>query len=122
MDINKYKGIVKLNIYGEDRFFKFGTAQMAMFCDLQGQKLEEAIASLNDTKDLKTNIHFYLSAAVSYVDLVNDEEGTNLKRPTYSQVANWFDGLLDDQKKQIDETAFKQAFPNGEAPDQQGQS
>ena len=124
MEFNKYTGIVKLKIYEEDRFFKFGTAHMALLCELLGKSLPEVTDLLGDQTNLDVQIKYYYAAAVSYVRLYNDEHEDKMKEPTLNQVANWFDGLMADQREKINEVAFAQAFPNGEAPKDQteGQS
>lgn len=119
MDLSKYKGIVKLNIYGEDRYFKFGTAHMAMLCERLGKNMEETTKLQADSTNVGVQIEHYYCAAVCYVRLYNDEtEGDKLKEPTYNQVANWFDGMVYAQIEKINEEAFKLAFPNENAPDQ----
>lgn len=118
MNINEYKGVVKLNIYGEDRYFKFGTAQMAMLCQRLGKPLSEVAELQADPSNLLVQIEHYYCAAVCYARLYNDEtKGPKMDEPTYNQVANWFDGLSIKAMEEINETAYKTAFPNVEAPE-----
>lgn len=116
MEFNKYKGIVKLDIYGEERYFKFGTMQMDLLCDLEGKTLLELVPLLDDKTNVKIQISFYYCAALAYVRLWNDEHEEKLKEPTRNQVANWMDSIGTDAREKMNETAFSQAFPNENAP------
>lgn len=126
MEFNKYKGIVELEIYGEKRYFKFGTMQMDLLCELEGKTVQELVPLLDDKTNVKIQISFYFCAALAYVRLYNDEHEDKLKEPTRNQVANWMDSVGDDKRDKMNKTAFAQAFPNEEAPKEeketQGQS
>lgn len=119
---DKYKGVVEIDILGEKRGFKFGIGAMSMLCELEKGSLKEVVERLDDNSNLKTQVNFYYSAAISYIRLKNAEEKTNLPEPTFDQVANWIDCLAVDIKNQLNEVAFAQyQDPNKEAPPQTGQ-
>ena len=121
--IDKYKGVAEIEILGEKRGFKFGTAYLAMLCDVEKQSVTEIVKRLDDPGDLAIRLKHYYCAAVQYVKLKNAEEKTSLLEPSFEQVCNWIDSLVDDQKKKIDETAYSQyQDPNVEAPKETGQS
>lgn len=82
--MNEYKGIVKINILGKDRCFKFGTMQAAIFCKHLGCKLNE-MPQLLDGNDIDAQITWYWSAAVAYARLYKNEE------PSKDEVAAWID-------------------------------
>lgn len=119
---DKYKGVVEIDISGEKRGFKFGISAMSMLCELENCSLKEVVERLDDTSNLKTQVNFYYSAAISFVRLKNAEEKTTLQEPTFDQVANWIDCLAVDIKNQLNEIAFAQYVdPNKEAPQETGQ-
>lgn len=119
LNMNQYKGVVEIEILGEKRGFKFGTASYLQLCEILGCGLAEAIKRLDDLTDLKCQLNFYYTGACQYIRLVKKGE----QEPTFEEVANWVDSLLPEQKEQIGETAFKHyEDPNKEAPQQTGQS
>jgi len=82
--MDEYKGIVKLDIFGKSRGFKFGTMQAALFCKQMKCKLPD-MAALLDGNDLEAQIAWYWSAAVAYSRLAKDQE------PSMDEVAAWID-------------------------------
>src|SRR5688572_13554077 len=121
--MNKYKGVVEIEILGKQRGFKFGTASMAMLCELENAKLNEVVARLDDiTNNINTAINFYYSAAVAYVRLNNSETESKIVEPTREQVANWMDSLAAETKQKIESDAFATySSPNVTAPETAGQ-
>jgi len=82
--MEEYKGIVKVEIFGKSRGFKFGTMQAALFCKQMKCKLPDMAAYL-DGSDLEAQIVWYWSAAVAYSRLAKDQE------PSMDEVAAWID-------------------------------
>jgi hypothetical protein len=82
--MDEYKGIVKVEVFGKTRGFKFGTMQAALFCKQMKCKLPD-MAALLDGNDLEAQIVWYWSAAVSYARLAKDQE------PSMDEVAAWID-------------------------------
>ncbi len=122
MTADKYKGVVEIEILGEVRGFKFGTAYLAMLCELEGVKLSTIIRRFSDPEDIAIKLKHYYVGAVQYVRLKNAEEKKGLPEPTYEQVCNWVDSLDQEQRNKIDETAFsKYQDPNTTAPQTEGQ-
>lgn len=120
--IDKYKGVVEIDILGEKRGFKFGISAMSMLCELEKCSLKEVVERLDDNSNLKTQVNFYFSAAISFIRLKNAEEKISLPEPTFDQVANWIDCLAVDIKAQLNEVAFAgYKGPNTEAPKETGQ-
>jgi hypothetical protein len=118
MTSDKYKGVVEIEIFGEQRGFKFGMATMAMLIDLEGDTFANVVKKLEDSTQIKTHINFYYAAAVQYCRLLKKES-----EPSFEEVANWMDSVAATVKEKMTETAFSQyADPNAEAPNQTGQS
>ncbi|MEB3210265.1 MAG: hypothetical protein VKL39_02875 [Leptolyngbyaceae bacterium] len=105
--MDKYKGVVEIEILGEKRGFKFGIASMAMLCKLENCSLNEVQKKLQDS-DIGANLNLYYSAAVQFARLYKQKE------PTYEEVCNWIDHLSQDQN----EEAVKAAFAMYEDPNQ----
>lgn len=82
--MDEYKGIVKVEIFGKNRGFKFGTMQAALFCKQMKCKLPD-MAALLDGSDLEAQLVWYWSAAVAYSRLAKDQE------PSMDEVAAWID-------------------------------
>jgi hypothetical protein len=82
--MDEYKGIVKIEIFGKIRGFKFGTMQAALFCKQMKCKLPD-MSALLDGSDLEAQIVWYWSAAASYSRLAKDQE------PSMDEVAAWID-------------------------------
>lgn len=76
--------MVKIEVFGKTRGFKFGTMQAALFCKQMKCKLPD-MAALLDGTDLEAQIAWYWSAAVAYSRLANDQE------PSMDEVAAWID-------------------------------
>lgn len=107
--IDKYKGVVEIEILGEQRGFKFGMAAMAQLCQLEGSNLKGVQEKLS-AADIGTMINLLYSAAVQYSKLYKKEV------PTYEEVANWIDHL-DGKESEIIQAAFYQhESPNQTAP------
>lgn len=123
MQVDKYKGIAELEILGKQVGFKFGVATMALLCEIEKDTFANVVSRLDDNTQVKTQINFYYAAAVCYVRLKNDEDGTQEKEPTFNQVANWMDSISAQVKEQLNQTAFATyQDPNKEAPIETGQS
>lgn len=82
--MDEYKGIIKVEIFGKTRGFKFGTMQAALFCKQMKCKLPD-MATLLDGTDLEAQLVWYWSAAVAYSRLAKDQE------PSMDEVAAWID-------------------------------
>lgn len=121
--IDKYKGVVEIEILGSIRGFKFGTAYLTFLCEILNEKLSVVIKRLDDAEDIDAKLKHYYAGAVQYVRLKNAEDKTSLPEPSFVEVCNWIDSLMTDQKNKIDETAFsKYEDPNAQAPQTEGQS
>lgn len=113
--MNKYKGVVEIDILGEKRGFKFGMASMAMLCQLEKCTLNEVQEKLGKG-EIGTNLNLYYSAAVQFARLFKKQE------PTYEEVCNWIDHLSEDQNKEAVSAAFATyEDPNQTAPEKAGQ-
>jgi len=110
--MDQYKGILKLEILGVQRGFKFGTMQTAIFCKEMNVKLSELAGVLNEN-NIEAQIIWYWSAAAAYSRLFKQEE------PTKDEVAAWIDTYGSD-RLESDATAAN-IVPNEEAPTNQGQ-
>jgi hypothetical protein len=112
--VDKYKGVVELEIAGALRGFKFGTHAMSMLSRIEKvpfSRLEQHLDEKADDIDLQIN--FYWCAAVAYAKLFKKDE------PTIEEVYAWADeGVMKILNKKTEELAS----PNGEAPNQPGQS
>jgi hypothetical protein len=118
--IGKIKGKIELDIAGTKRLFQFGTGQMAYFLELEKTTLKEAVERLaNPADNVRTMINFYYSAA-HFSAMVRKESDPSVVIPTYYTVAEWLDDLMDQQKEELNEAAFKQFQennPNLKAPE-----
>lgn len=121
---DKYKGIVEIEILGEKRGFKFGTASMLQLCQVLKCSLVDVVKRLDDKSDLEVQLNFFYTGACQYVRLKKaDDKDYVVAEPTFEQVANWVDSILPSQKEEITNAAFSQyADPNTEAPKTAGQS
>jgi threonine dehydrogenase-like Zn-dependent dehydrogenase len=109
MNSDKFKGVVEIEVLGEQRGFKFGMAAMVMMCKLEGKDLNGVQESLNNG-ELPTFINLMYAAAVQYAKLYKKPE------PSFEEVANWLDHL-DGKENEIIKTAFQQSeSPNPVAP------
>lgn len=105
--IDKYKGLVTLDILGRKCGFKFGTMQAALFCKEMKCKLPE-MAGFLDGSDLDAQITWYWAAAVSYSRLLKQEE------PSKDEVAAWIDSFgFSAMEQQASEAMIS---PNENAP------
>lgn len=108
--MDQYKGIVKINILGAERGFKFGTMQAALFCKEMKCKLNDMVTLL-DGNDIDAQITWYWTASLAYCRLY--------KQPEYSkdEVAAWIDdygfNLMDEK------TAENMEIPNAVTPPNQ---
>lgn len=111
--VNKYKGVAEIDILGEVRGFKFGTAAMAQLCQLEKCGLTEVSKRLeNADENLGTQLNFYYTAAYQYSKLNKKEP------PTFEEVANWIDSMVYDQKDALNKAAFATYDdPNAQAPE-----
>lgn len=109
--MDQYKGVLKLDILGVQRGFKFGTMQAAIFCKEMNVNLSGLTEVLNDN-NIEAQIVWYWSAAVSYARLFKIEE------PTKDEVAAWIDTFGSDRLEA--EAAAANIVPNEEAPTNQG--
>jgi hypothetical protein len=103
---DKFKGVVEIEILGEQRGFKFGMAAMVQICDIQKTDLK-GVQDLLNSGDIRTFINFMYAGAVQYARLYKKPE------PSFEEVANWIDHL-DGKEGDIIKTAFES--PNPEAP------
>lgn len=111
--MDEYKGILKLNILGRDRGFKFGTMQAALFCKEMNVKLP-AMAQLLDGNDLDAQITWYWTAALAYSRLFKETE------PTKDEVAAWIDTYGFDNME--NQTMQANKIPNEETPEAPGET
>jgi hypothetical protein len=109
MNTDKFKGVVEIEILGEQRGFKFGMAAMVMLCKLENKDLngvQESIAK----GDIQSFANMMYAAAVQYAKLYKKPE------PSFEEVANWLDHI-EDKAGEILSTAFAQPeSPNLVAP------
>jgi hypothetical protein len=109
MNSDKFKGVVEIEVLGEQRGFKFGMAAMVMLCRLEGKDLKDVQESLNKG-EIITFVNLMYAAAVQYAKLYKKPE------PSFEEVANWLDHL-EGREADIIKTAFHQAeSPNPVAP------
>ena len=109
MNTDKFKGVVEIEILGEQRGFKFGMAAMVMLCKLENKDLKGVQEGL-DTGDITTFVNLMYASAVQYAKLYKKPE------PSFEDVANWLDHL-DGKEGEIIKTAFEQPeSPNPAAP------
>lgn len=109
---DKYKGVVEMQILGEQRCFKFGTASMIQLCKMLNVTLPELVEKLNNPNDLEARVGFFYTAACQHVDLY--QKGT---KPTFAEVANWIDHMSVGQQNEIADISFaSHKDPNTEAP------
>jgi hypothetical protein len=105
--MDQYKGILKLDILGSQRGFKFGTMQAALFCKELNVKLSD-MSNLLDGSDIEAQIVWYWSAAVAYSRLFKEPE------PSKDEVAAWIDTY--GYEKMEAETIETNKVPNEETP------
>ncbi len=109
MTTDKYKGLVEIEILGEQRGFKFGIATMVMLCKVEGVELKEVQERI-DSSRLETFANMMYCAAVQYAKLYKKPE------PSFEEVANWLDHI-EDKQGEIIKSAFAQPQdPNPVAP------
>jgi hypothetical protein len=109
MNIDKIKGVVEVEILGEQRGFKFGIASMIMLCNLEGKDLDEVQKSIADG-NIQAFANMMYAAAVQYAKLYKKPE------PSFEEVANWLDHI-EDKTGEILSAAFAQPeSPNPVAP------
>jgi len=109
--IDKYKGVVEIEILGEVRGFKFGMGAMARLCQLEGLNFKGVQEKLS-SGDPIILLNLLYAAAVEYVRLYKKPN-----EPTKEEVSNWVDYLSDDKQAEIIKTAFYQPeSPNTTAP------
>lgn len=109
MNVDKFKGVVEVDILGEKRGFKFGMAAMVQLCKLEATDLKGVQEKIG-SGDISTMLNLLYSAAVQYAKLYKKEE------PSYEEVANWIDHL-EGRESEIISTAFGQPDdPNQTAP------
>lgn len=115
--VDKYKGIIELDVSGSKVGFKFGIRSMTLFCESQKINIKESQKYLEyAAKDTNMGviISFYHSAAVAYARLMKKPE------PSLDEVFAWVDEVgMDAMEKKISEV---HKIPNEEAPMQAGQS
>lgn len=107
--VDKYKGVIEIDISGALRGFKFGTRAMALFCEHQKISLKEVDALLRNDPSLDVVLDFYWCGAVAYSRI------NKLPDPSLDEVADWIDQyglskLDDDVSKAIEN-------PNLQAPE-----
>jgi len=106
---NKHKGVVEIEILGEQRGFKFGMACMAMLCEREKTTLKEVQERLG-SENLTTSLNLYYSAAVQYARLFKAAE------PSFEEVADWIDNMSLEQNQEAVGVAFAQySDPNVKA-------
>lgn len=116
--MDQYKGIVKINVLGADRGFKFGTMQAALFCKEMKCKLSD-MATLLDGNDIEAQITWYWSASVAYSRLYKEPEFSK------DEVAAWIDTYgfqaMEQQTAQSMEIPNEVPLPNQEGMQSNGQ-
>lgn len=109
MNADKFKGVVEIEILGEQRGFKFGMAATIMLIKLE----ETDLVGVQDKLakgDLETYINLLYCAAVQYAKLYKKDI------PSFEDVANWVDHL-EGKESEIIKTAFATPEdPNPTAP------
>jgi hypothetical protein len=105
--MDQYKGILRIEIAGIQRGFKFGTMQAALFCKEMNAKLSD-MSSIIDDGNIEAQITWYWCAALSYARLFKEIE------PSKDEVAAWIDTYGFDKMELDTEQANK--VPNAEAP------
>ena len=112
MGVDKYKGVVELEIGGALRGFKFGTRAMSLFCNYQKIPFSQVEKYMEDNNDnVDVTVIFFWCGAVAYARLFKKEE------PSIDEVYAWVDeGVMNTLNG-----AMKEMAPNEEAPNQPGQ-
>lgn len=105
--MDQYKGIVKINVLGAERGFKFGTMQAALFCKEMKCKLGD-MATLLDGNDIDAQITWYWTASVAYSRLYKEPEVSK------DEVAAWIDTY--GFQAMEEQTAESLSVPNAETP------
>lgn len=105
--MDQYKGIVKINVLGGEKGFKFGTMQAALFCKEMNCKLGD-MATLLDGNDIDAQITWYWSASVAYSRLYKEQEYSK------DEVAAWIDTY--GFQAMEDQTAQSLVVPNEATP------
>jgi threonine dehydrogenase-like Zn-dependent dehydrogenase len=110
MNTDKFKGVVELEILGEQRGFKFGMAAMVQLTKLENTNLAGVQDNLAKG-EISTLINLLYAAAVQYAKLYKKDV------PSFEDVANWIDHL-DGKEADIIKTAFAipDEVPNPTAP------
>ena len=103
--IDKYKGVVEVEILGEKRGFKFGMAAMAQLCQLEGTNLKGVQDRLGEG-EIGTMINLLFAAAQQYSALKKEE------KPTYEEVANWIDHLEGKENEILQAAFYQHKDPN----------
>ena len=112
--IDKYKGVVEIEILGEQRGFKFGMAAMAQLCQLERTDWK-GVQEKFLAADITTTANLFFVTATQYARLAKITE------PTYEDVLNWVDHLDEGQQAKIIQAFFyhhieKEETPNLTAP------
>lgn len=116
--MNKFRGVVEIEILGEMRGFKFGVAATLQLCQILKCNLDDVVKRLSDQKDLEAQLNYYYTASCQYIRLVKKGDA----EPSFEEVCNWVDTLLPEQREAVAEAAFNQyEDPNLAAPEK-GQS
>jgi hypothetical protein len=103
--IDKYKGVVEVEILGEKRGFKFGMAAMAQLCQLEGTNLKGVQERLGEG-EIGTMVNLLFAAAYQYAALNKAE------KPTYEEVANWIDHLEGKENEILQAAFYQHKDPN----------
>lgn len=107
--IDKFKGVVEVEILGSKRGFKFGMAAMVQLCQLEGTNLKGVQERLSSA-ELSTMVNLLYAAAVQYAKLSKTEV------PTFEEVANWLDHLEGKEGDIINAAFYQHTDPNLNAP------
>lgn len=108
MEVNTYKNIVSVEVYGKPRFFKFGMGAFAHAMKLENCTLKDLIDRIVNS-DLNTILSIIYAASVQYAQLEKQAE------PTQAEVNDWVDNTGMGVFNEAITAAFK-IYPNEEAP------
>jgi ABC-type molybdate transport system substrate-binding protein len=111
MNTDKFKGVVELEILGEQRGFKYGMAALVQLTKLEDTNLAGVQEKLANG-DISTIVNLVYTGAVQYAKLYKKEI------PSFEDVANWIDHINGDQLSSIIKTSFAipEESPNPTAP------
>lgn len=124
--IDKYKGVVEIEIQGAKRGFKFGLRCNQLFAERMGINFHEVSATLvrasgnkgdnPEGVEIDTIMNFYLSAAQAYARLNKQAE------PTIDDIYAWIEEVTMEVMSEKIRQANDLPDPNRGAPQMMGQN